>query len=93
MLRFCVSRFLQGIGVILAVLLITFTIVHLAPGGPFQREGKQLSKETVERLNAYYGFDKPLPVQFLVYLKRMLTLDMPPSLTFKGIPVDRIIRS
>jgi len=92
MLRFCISRFLQGIGVILAVLLITFTIVHSAPGGPFQREGKQLSKEELARLNAHYGFDKPLPVQFFNYLKQMVTLDMPSSTTFKGIPVDRIIR-
>ncbi|MFH1016101.1 MAG: ABC transporter permease [Chloroflexota bacterium] len=49
--------------VLVVVAFITFTLMHLVPGGPWDRE-KQLAPQIVENLNRKYGLDKPFFVQF-----------------------------
>lgn len=44
--------------VLLAVSFITFSLMHLVPGGPWDRE-KELAPQIVENLNIKYGLDKP----------------------------------
>jgi len=47
---------------------ITFFVMHAVPGGPFNKE-KALSPATIEALNERYDLDKPLVIQFFLYMK------------------------
>ena len=58
MIRFLLSRLLQGIIVILAVITITFALSRMLPGGPIQSE-KNTSPEAIAAQRAYLGLDKP----------------------------------
>jgi oligopeptide transport system permease protein len=63
MLKFIVRRVLWMLLVVFVVLAITFILMHLIPGGPWDRE-KALAPKVVEALNRRYGLDKPLYEQF-----------------------------
>jgi oligopeptide transport system permease protein len=75
MLRFVIRRVLWLLLVLFIVLAITFTLMHLVPGGPWDRE-KPLAPKVVEALNARYGLDKPLWEQFVNYLGGILQGDL-----------------
>jgi oligopeptide transport system permease protein len=75
MLRFVIRRVLWLLLVLFIVLAITFTLMHLVPGGPWDRE-KPLAPKVVEALNARYGLDKPLWEQFVNYLGGVLQGDL-----------------
>ena len=73
------------------VITVTFFVMHAVPGGPFQSE-KALSETAQAALEAKYGLDKPLPVQYFNYLKNIVTkFDFGPSLTQTGRNVIDII--
>jgi peptide/nickel transport system permease protein len=82
---YLVKRLLQIIPTLLGISLITFVIIQLAPGNPaFLRlrmggEGQvgetAISSQIVEQTKQLYGLDKPLPIQYLLWVKRVLTLD------------------
>ena len=63
------------------VVTVTFFMLRLAPGGPFDSE-KKLSPEVEARLNAHYGLDKPLMVQYFSYLGNLLQGDLGPTTTY-----------
>jgi oligopeptide transport system permease protein len=62
-------RILWLIPVLFTVALITFTLMHAAPGGPWDRDlsSRQVDAATQKVLNAHYGLDKPLWRQFVAY--------------------------
>ncbi len=62
-------RILWMIPVLFTVALITFVLMHSAPGGPWDRDlsARQVDATTQKVLNAYYGLDKPLWRQFVAY--------------------------
>jgi len=66
--------------------------MRAAPGSPFDSE-RAMSPEIRAMIMAHYGFDKPLSVQFLEYLKGLFTLDLGPSLIYKDQSVTKIIAS
>ena len=74
----------------LVVALITFTLAHLAPGSPFDRNEGKTSTATIERLERLYGFDKPLPEQFAIFLANAVRLDFGDSVT-RQRPVAEIL--
>ena len=90
MLRFFVSRFLQCIAVVAAVLVITFGLMKAAPGGPFSTE-RNVPAHVRANLEAYYGLDKPWYVQLGRHLWNFATLKLPDSYRFKGRSVGDII--
>ncbi|MBL9117709.1 MAG: ABC transporter permease [Verrucomicrobiaceae bacterium] len=90
MLRFLISRVLQGIVVIFAVLCITFLLLRMAPGGPFDRD-KEVPEHVKASLERQYGLDQPWYVQLYRHLKSYATLDLPDSYRFKGMGVGEII--
>jgi oligopeptide transport system permease protein len=92
MIRFLLSRLLQGIIVILAVITITFALSRMLPGGPIQSE-KNTSPEAIAAQRAYLGLDKPWYVQLGLQISHYATLDLPESFHFKGRGVDEIIAS
>ncbi len=77
--KYVANRVGYAIITLWAVVTITFIMMNLAPGGPFAGEGN-ISTTSVENLEAYYGLDKPLPVQYIKYLKSVVTWDFGPSM-------------
>ena len=77
--KYIVKRILLAILTVLIICAITFFLMHAVPGGPFNRE-KALSEATINALNARYGLDKPVGVQFLLYMKGILHGDFGVSL-------------
>ena len=75
MLRFVIRRILWLVLVLFIVLAITFILMHLVPGGPWDRE-KALAPKVVEALNKRYGLDKPLWEQFFNYIGGVLHGDL-----------------
>jgi oligopeptide transport system permease protein len=73
------------------VALITFTLAHMAPGSPFDRNANRpMTQETIDRINRYYGVDKPIPEQFVIYMGNLLKGDLGTSFT-RQRPVVEII--
>lgn len=91
MLTFILRRlFLEALPTLLAIVTLTFFMVRLAPGGPFSRE-KQISPEVQKRLDAYYGLDKPLLVQYGRYLANVARGDLGPSFKHSTETVNSLI--
>lgn len=64
--------------IIFGITLITFVVIHLAPGGPVEVQTEmqlKASAQARENLKKIYGLDKPLHIQYLDWLKRFLMLD------------------
>lgn len=79
MLKYVVKRVLLAIVTIFIIMAITFFLMHAIPGGPFSGE-KALAQTTLDALNARYGLDKPVVVQFFAYIKSILHGDFGVSL-------------
>lgn len=92
MIRFLLSRIVQGLIVILAVVCVAFFLLKQSPGGPFRSE-RTLSKEALAARVAYYGMDQPLPVQLWRHIVHYATFDFPESTSYQGRGVDEIILS
>lgn len=91
MLYFLIRRLLWGIPVLLAVATITFIIMHIVPGGPFDKE-KKLPPEIKANVEAKYQLDKPIYEQYLLYLYGLAKGDLGPSYKYLGRDVKDIIR-
>lgn len=89
---FLVRRILFLIPVLFFVALMTFILMHLTPGGPWDRE-KPLSPAAVANLNAKYHLDLPVPEQFFLYLWNAVHGDFGPSYTHPDRSVSDIIGS
>lgn len=92
MIRFIVSRIVQGIIVIFAVITITFALLKFSPTGPFQTE-RASTPEALQAKIKYYGLDKPVYVQLWRYYTHYATFTFRESKTFQGRGVDEIIAS
>lgn len=79
MLRFIVKRLLEFVPVLFVITTLTFFLIRLAPGGPFDTE-KNVSPVVRERLEAHYNMDAPLGRQYVAYLARLVHGDLGPSL-------------
>jgi len=91
---FIIRRILWMIPVLFFVIVITFFLMHLAPGSPWDREGKQLSPEVIKNLNIKYGLNKSLWEQFFLYIWGIIHFDFGDSLRSPGQHVsDRILVS
>ena len=95
MYRYVVRRLLQLIPTLLGVAIITFMVMKVTPGGPFDGAGlgRRASPQVVATLNTKYGLDKPLPVQFVRYMARALHGDFGVSVQLQqDTPVGTIIK-
>lgn len=91
MARFVVQRLLWMIPVLWFVATITFVLMHLVPGGPWDRE-KKLPEAVQHALNEKYGLDKPLFEQYVTFMTRAAQGDLGPTYTYQDRPVTTIIR-
>jgi peptide/nickel transport system permease protein len=75
MIRYLLKRLLLMIPLLLGITLISFVVIHLAPGEPTDLQtdlNPQASVEAKERLRAQYDLDKPLHVQYGKWLGRLV---------------------
>lgn len=78
MIRYLIRRLIGLVPVFLGITLISFFVIHLAPGKPTDIQtslNPKVSYEARMRLEKLYGLDKPVYVQYFDWLKRFLTLD------------------
>lgn len=78
------------IPLLIGITIICFTVMHLAPGSPTDMETQmnpRVSAEMKERLRAMYDLDKPLPVQYLLWVKKLLHMDLGTSFSPDHRPV------
>ena len=90
MKRFVIGRLLQAIPVILTVITVTFFLMRVAPGGPFDGE-KAVIPEVKAALEAQYRLDQPLLSQYLAYLRDLAQGDFGPSFKYPGRSVNELI--
>ncbi len=94
MITYLVKRLVGMIPLLLGITLISFMVIHLAPGEPTGLAtdlNPKITAEVRQRLRAYYGLDKPLIVQYGLWLKRVVFLDFGNSFAPDGRPViDKI---
>jgi peptide/nickel transport system permease protein len=77
LLEYILRRLLYFIPISLGVTVLVFSLVHIAPGDPLNAVvGADAPASVVEKLKKDYGFDKPLPVQYVFWLGRALTGDL-----------------
>lgn len=100
MRAYLVKRLLQMIPTLLGITFITFCIIQLAPGNPAMLKLQMASqgemadtayaRQIIEQTKKLYGLDKPLPVQYMLWVKRVLTLDFGTSFKDHRNVMDKI---
>lgn len=82
--RYITLRLLGLIGVMLAVSMVTFALMHSVPGGPFDtRMGDKIMPQAIkDALDRLYGLDKPVYQQYFIFLKNALRLDFGTSFIY-----------
>ena len=90
MISLILRRLGTAIPVLLAVITLTFIMVHSAPGGPFDEE-KAVSPEVLVKLNERYNLNEPLVVQYFDYLGNVLQGDFGPSFRYPSRSVTELI--
>lgn len=94
MLAYIIKRLLLMIPLILGITLISFIVIHLAPGGPVEVETEmslKASAQARENLKRLYGLDKPLHIQYLDWLKRFIKFDFGKSFVDSKKVIDKIM--
>ena len=92
-LRNFLSRVLQGLALVVAVVVLNFVLVHAAPGDPVETiagASGGMSEELKAELRTQYGLDKPLVAQLGVYLGKVAQGDLGYSYFF-NVPVSELI--
>jgi len=90
---YTLRRILQAVPVIIGIVLLNFTLLHLAPGDPamvYIGEAGGASEETLKEIRKEFGLDKSLSEQLFIYGKKLLTGDFGVSY-FQGKPVLELI--
>jgi oligopeptide transport system permease protein len=90
MTKYIIQRIFWLIIVLFVVSFITFSLMHLVPGGPWDKE-KTLAPQVVDALNKKYGLDKPFFVQFGNYLVNLLHGDLGVSYSRQDRSVTSIL--
>ncbi|WP_262031570.1 oligopeptide ABC transporter permease OppB [Microvirga sp. Mcv34] len=89
MLSFIFRRFLSAIPTLFIIITISFFLIRLAPGGPFDLE-RPLEAKVMENLNRIYQLDKPLFQQYLLYLGAVVRGDFGPSFILRDFSVGEL---
>jgi peptide/nickel transport system permease protein len=90
--KYVAKRIIQVIPTLFFVILTAFLLMKLIPGDPAMiLLGPQARAEDIARFRQQLGLDRPLPVQFLIYLKRVLTGDLCTSLVYRQSVLSLIL--
>jgi peptide/nickel transport system permease protein len=92
MSRYILWRILYAIPIAFGVSAVCFSLVYIAPGDPLQTiMPADATAETIEIVKKAYGFDKPLPVQFVIWLGKVLTGDFGMSISSRRPVAEEIL--
>jgi len=95
MMGYLIKRLFFMIPILFGITVICFVVMHLAPGAPTDMETQmnpRISAEMRARLKAMYDLDKPIHIQYLLWVKRLLKLDLGTSFSPDHRPVtDKIL--
>jgi len=90
MWSYTLRRLLAAVPTLLAVITVSYFLLHAAPGGPFDAERK-VSEAVLANLNAKYGLDLPLWQQYLKYLNNLLHGDLGASFRYADWSVNELV--
>ena len=90
MLAYAIKRFLSAIPTLFIIVTLTFFMMRLAPGGPFD-SNRHLPPEILHNIEKAYNLDKPVYEQYVIYLDRLAHFDLGPSFKNKDFTVTQII--
>lgn len=96
MLHYFCKRIASTIPLFFGITLMSFFIVHLAPGKPTNISGDfnpKISQETRQKLEKLYGLDKPILYQYGQWLKRLIRMDFGRSFSDNRLVKDKIIEA
>jgi oligopeptide transport system permease protein len=92
MTAYIIRRLFYAIPVLFMIVLVTFALARMLPGGPFDRVGDRSLPESIrQNLEAKYGLDKPTHIQFINYVRDVLRGDLGPSYSYRGRSVNQIM--
>lgn len=81
MLRFLIQRLIALVGILFGVTVVTFFIAQVIPADPaVNQAGQYATDQAIEEIRAENGLDKPLPVQYALYVSRLVRGDFGTSL-------------
>lgn len=90
MTAYILNRLVQSIVLIVFVSMLTFVLVHAAPGGPAVLLAPDMSKEQIEQVRKALGFDDPLPVQYARWAALVVRGNLGTSFS-QGLPVTELL--
>jgi len=90
MFGYAIRRLAGALPTLLVIVTAAFFLMRLAPGGPFDDE-QTLAPEIAANLEAAYGLDQPIMVQYRNYLGGLLRGDLGPSFRYKDFEVSELI--
>ncbi len=92
MAQYLVRRLLQAVPILIGISVLLFALLHAVPGGPLAiyLNNPQVSPKDIARLSSQLGLDRPLPVQYVLWLKAFMRGDWGYSLS-TGRPVETMI--
>jgi len=90
--KFILKRFLSIIPLLLGITFLVFILMYAAPGDFLSeaRASKDISKERIEEMEREFGLDKSWHIQYALWLKNVLTLNLGESWAYK-VPVEDLI--
>ncbi|WP_223068456.1 ABC transporter permease [Paenibacillus caui] len=91
MAQYILRRFFSMIITLWLIVTVTFFLMHTVPGSPFDKDGKEASPAVIQNMMSFYHLDEPLSVQYVLYLKSLLTLDLGPSIAHYPDSVNSMI--
>jgi oligopeptide transport system permease protein len=92
MLGYALRRLLGAIPTLFIIVTLTFFMMRIAPGGPFD-SNRRLPPEIERNVKAAYNLDKPLAQQYLLYLGKLAHGDFGPSFKNKDFTVAQLIET
>lgn len=92
MTKYVLKRIVYAFITIFVLLGLTFIMMHMLPGDPFST-GKAMDEGTKQALREFYGLDKPLLEQFIIYVKNALMGDFGTSIKYNRPVIDIIMKS
>ena len=94
MLLYIAKRIVLAIPVVIAIALVCFLLVHIAPGDPLVSVlPPDASQDLAEQMRKAYGFDRPLPVQFGIWVWNALHGDLGTSIASGRSVTEEVMRA
>jgi peptide/nickel transport system permease protein len=92
--RYVLRRVGQGLFTVLLVVSVVFILIRLAPGDPaFALAGQTATSDQLEEIRRQFGLDKPLPLQYLLFLGNLLRGDLGTSFSFGENALSVVLRA